>query len=372
MRKVFVAGAVLSLIVISFPALASISTRVDDTNFTGGSGGHGTRVDCVGTVVWNTGMYDDFTPPAGCSSAGSSGCFINAVNDQGIEADWRQLAAQFIGAGGDPITNVKIWGRYNQQGYDWLQANPGALHGFCLRIYDDPSQGALCPDGTIPDALGTAVYDVYVDAAHFVAEQVPTGIARCYTYCMTLPTPFSTVQDHYYWVAISADFDNTNYNAGWTQWFWRMAPPASAILCEPVANYSSAGDHQNWNAIWQALGIACWQGWDLSLLLYTNPVTPQTGACCYADGHCTLTTQADCVATNGTYQGDGTLCDPNPCPQPLTGACCVGLDCSIQTQAACQTAGGQYMGDGTTCDPNPCNNTPAQPSTWGKIKQGYR
>jgi hypothetical protein len=41
-----------------------------------------------------------------------------------------------------------------------------------------------------------------------------------------------------------------------------------------------------------------------------------TGACCAADGTCTVGTEADCLAAGGTYQGDGTDCDPNPCPQP--------------------------------------------------------
>lgn len=37
----------------------------------------------------------------------------------------------------------------------------------------------------------------------------------------------------------------------------------------------------------------------------------QTGACCLSDGSCTITTQTDCA---GQYMGNGTVCDPNPCP----------------------------------------------------------
>lgn len=36
-----------------------------------------------------------------------------------------------------------------------------------------------------------------------------------------------------------------------------------------------------------------------------------TGACCRGDGDCTITTRAGC---SGTYQGDNTVCSPNPCP----------------------------------------------------------
>lgn len=37
------------------------------------------------------------------------------------------------------------------------------------------------------------------------------------------------------------------------------------------------------------------------------------GACCFDDGSCSVTTQIACTAAMGTYQGDGTDCDPNPC-----------------------------------------------------------
>jgi hypothetical protein len=39
---------------------------------------------------------------------------------------------------------------------------------------------------------------------------------------------------------------------------------------------------------------------------------PPAGACCLSGGGCLVTTQTDCTATSGTYQGDGTRCDPCP------------------------------------------------------------
>jgi hypothetical protein len=49
---------------------------------------------------------------------------------------------------------------------------------------------------------------------------------------------------------------------------------------------------------------------------------------------------------------------PGPPPQPPitdpTGACCFGTSCSILTAAACSLLGGVYQGDGTLCSPNPC------------------
>ena len=46
-----------------------------------------------------------------------------------------------------------------------------------------------------------------------------------------------------------------------------------------------------------------------------------------------------------------TVCNPNPCPQP-TGACCYqDGSCQVTTQAACI---GEWMGMNTVCDPDPC------------------
>jgi hypothetical protein len=85
-----------------------------------------------------------------------------------------------------------------------------------------------------------------------------------------------------------------------------------------------------------------------------NPCPQPTGACCQADGSCTVGTAAECSAAGGTYQGNDTTCSPNPCPQP-TGACCqVDGSCTVGTAAECSAASGTYQGGGTTCTPNPC------------------
>jgi hypothetical protein len=46
-----------------------------------------------------------------------------------------------------------------------------------------------------------------------------------------------------------------------------------------------------------------------------------------------------------------------------TGACCVETDCTIETEPDCTGMGGTYQGDGTNCDPNPCvSECPCQPT----------
>ncbi len=72
------------------------------------------------------------------------------------------------------------------------------------------------------------------------------------------------------------------------------------------------------------------------------------GACCDEEGNCTITTEAECT---GTFQGIGTVCDPNPCG---VGACCVDGGCSILSESDCTAGHGYYWGDGSSCDPDPC------------------
>jgi subtilisin-like proprotein convertase family protein len=53
------------------------------------------------------------------------------------------------------------------------------------------------------------------------------------------------------------------------------------------------------------------------------PCTLPTGACCMPNGDCIPDlTEAECLQIDGDYQGDGTGCVPNPCPQPEPGDNC--------------------------------------------------
>jgi hypothetical protein len=67
-------------------------------------------------------------------------------------------------------------------------------------------------------------------------------------------------------------------------------------------------------------------------------------------------TEADCTQFgSGDWQGAGTSCsDSNPCNLP-GGACCFGTTCEFYEEAfPCYQSGGSYQGDGSSCDSNPC------------------
>lgn len=99
---------------------------------------------------------------------------------------------------------------------------------------------------------------------------------------------------------------------------------------------------------------------------------PTTGACCFLSGNCQVLTQNACISLGGSYYGDDTTCEPNPCPQPLTGACCFYTNgCLRVTQQFCLDNGGEYLGDETVCWPNPCVNGDPPSGGWTDNFDGY-
>jgi spore coat protein A len=84
---------------------------------------------------------------------------------------------------------------------------------------------------------------------------------------------------------------------------------------------------------------------------YTPPAA--TGACCASDGSCAVLSSGECSPPDD-YQGDGTGCTPNPCPQPV-GACCFDDGSCVDLSVVdCAAGGGTYQGDGTDCSTASC------------------
>ncbi|MHC4992187.1 MAG: DNRLRE domain-containing protein, partial [Planctomycetota bacterium] len=82
---------------------------------------------------------------------------------------------------------------------------------------------------------------------------------------------------------------------------------------------------------------------------FTPPLV--TGACCFDDGSCMVMSEGDCDGAGGAYEGDDSICAPNPCPQP--GACCfAGGTCTVELMTDCTMAGGAFQGEGTSCAGN--------------------
>ncbi len=63
-------------------------------------------------------------------------------------------------------------------------------------------------------------------------------------------------------------------------------------------------------------------------------VPPPYGACCYASGSCAFTTQVGCT---GIWQGENTLCEPNPCPPPPPVECPAGSLTEVEDNGGCNS-----------------------------------
>jgi hypothetical protein len=97
----------------------------------------------------------------------------------------------------------------------------------------------------------------------------------------------------------------------------------------------------------EGCGDSTWSDYEV---LSCDP--PVTGACCLPNNTCIQVTEADCELNNGTYMGDGTICDNITCgpPEQRTGACCLpDGSCQEMTPAECGAKGGTYQGDDTLC-----------------------
>ncbi len=94
------------------------------------------------------------------------------------------------------------------------------------------------------------------------------------------------------------------------------------------------------------------------VLLDSGLVAIDTGCCCGGGGGaCCITgvcsIQSDettCIGLGGHYFGDGTDCDPDPCP--LIG-CCLSAprNCDTMVEADCIAIGGTFTTAGTYCWP---------------------
>jgi hypothetical protein len=101
--------------------------------------------------------------------------------------------------------------------------------------------------------------------------------------------------------------------------------------------------------------------------------TPPVGGCCIPPcNECLLLTETDCDAQGGDWMGEGSTCDPLPCP--IWSACCFpDGHCEFITDEQCVAAGGEWNEPCVVCDPNPCEPpVPVIEGTWGVIKAKYR
>jgi hypothetical protein len=276
--------ALVGLLFATVPGFAVDPVEYDQNDPIPDPQGDGIRVDCEGDIEYDTGFFDDFVPPVGCGTAMSTQCFINAINEGELPADGRRLADDWFSMTGEPITAIKVWGRYNAEAYEYHGNNPGSLHGWCVKFYQMTAE-YYCPDGSIPgeDAIGAIVYDYYTD--DFIEEELVGGqLGRHFNYCIYLHPPFDPEAfgdtGAAYWVSVSPDFDMILYPpdapTAWTQWFWRTYQGMYDPFCEMMFWDLWNEPATNWMPVGAAVGLTCWDGWNLAFVLYAGDYVPPT------------------------------------------------------------------------------------------------
>ena len=107
--------------------------------------------------------------------------------------------------------------------------------------------------------------------------------------------------------------------------------------------------------------------------VFTDPLFCGPQPCSWLPGgDWTVDAASPCLAENSPC-GEliGALGQGCGFPTP-TGACCVSNSvCVVTTEQDCSGQSGSYQGDHTTCDPNPCVPVAIESSSWGGIKARY-
>jgi len=143
---------------------------------------------------------------------------------------------------------------------------------------------------------------------------------------------------------------------------WLFALNCGQGGCPPQAAGSGSGVWARFNDLQADVnipGFGCLSGcrprgdWVIRATWSSISCQPGLGACCLPTGGCEIRLIDDCIAANGTYQGDGVDCSAVNCPQPM-GACCFGTSCINLTSGDCTLAGGTYLGNGTLCSGSAC------------------
>jgi spore coat protein A len=201
------------------------------------------------------------------------------------------------------------------------------------------------------------------DYAAIASASIPVGGVQSYTWPSTAGL-ISDVQTwtndpavNFGWIMIgneSAEGTTTRYDSRTNgvevqrpQLTVAFVPPASTGACclpSGACQIATASECQSLSGLYQGNGSGC----------SPNPCPQPTGACCLTGGACQVVTQSQCGILAGVYQGNGTTCSPSPCPAP-TGACCLpNASCQIVSAAQCQGLGGTYNGDGSGCTTGLC------------------
>jgi hypothetical protein len=107
--------------------------------------------------------------------------------------------------------------------------------------------------------------------------------------------------------------------------------------------------------------------------VFTNPMFCGTQPCDYPVGDLALHGDSPCLPEHSPC-GEliGALGWGCGTPTPPGACCLVGGVCVVVSEYVCSLQQGSYQGNGTLCQPDPCGATPTERTSWGRIKAAFR
>ncbi|MBD3161692.1 MAG: hypothetical protein GF346_05495 [Candidatus Eisenbacteria bacterium] len=227
-----------------------------------------------------------------------------------------EIANDFVVEESVELTTVVWWGGY------WNGYTEPAVTEFMLRIYEE---GDECVPGSM-----IAEYSFPHNCEETVVQE------PLFRYQAEIP-PLLLRPGTRYWISMIG-----------THGFppqWGLLATEGWVECESVFR-SEYFSYPDW------IPAGGWFVFDSAFALYGEGVA--TEACCLPDGTCILVLVGTCDAHGGEGQGEGTLCDPNPC-HDAAGACCFADGhCEILDRIACASYDGDWVAEDSVCDSNPC------------------
>ncbi|MFQ5805795.1 MAG: hypothetical protein ACE5I3_05025 [Phycisphaerae bacterium] len=128
---------------------------------------------------------------------------------------------------------------------------------------------------------------------------------------------------------VEAEFDGLGVIIGFREQFepgvpgcdnltGQLLPSAIGAECDviSVTQCVPPGTYYLFVSALDLFGLPCDGNNDYVANLTCAPCVIPRGACCLGDDICDLLTVDQCAAVGGDYQGDGTVCEPNPCRDP--------------------------------------------------------
>lgn len=209
---------------------------------------------------------------------------------------------------------------------------------------------------TVPDHVVFTLYDP-THTIIYDQENYPGGTGLDIERTWTVPTPLAAGM---YWVRIEYYAQGIGLEA-WAETGFMVCQPIGVCCVDEQCFVMQEAECLAMGGTWHADWFSC------------GPPNPceLPHVCCVGED-CYVVFEAECTVLGGVFHPEWDSCGPpNPCAMPHV--CCLGHECYLVLEEECAAMGGAWHPEWNSCDDDPCQMyTPADPATWGAVKELYR